>query len=123
MSATRTPGRPFQPGKSGNPGGRPREAALLSKAVRAKLPPEEWFERVWELACGADDERVRLLALQTLADRGWGKPTEIVEHRGELSDEEYAEELREIAREHLCALPVEERIQLLADPAPTDTIQ
>ena len=54
---------------------------------------------------------------------GWGKPKETVEIKSELTEDEYREELAIIAREHLDSLPHEERIKLLSDPAPSDTIQ
>jgi len=40
-----------------------------------------------------------------------------------LTDEEYQAEIREIVRESVAAMSPEERMKLLADPAPSSTVQ
>jgi len=66
-------GRPFRPGQSGNPGGRPKG---LAKATR-ELVGEDGMKLVelwWDIA--RDETRRdsdRLEASKLLADRGWGK--------------------------------------------------
>lgn len=77
-SAESTPrkvvGRPFQPGQSGNPSGRPKKIAELSQAVREQLDPGD-LAALW-LSVATDPEQKmtdRLEASRLLADRGWGK--------------------------------------------------
>lgn len=74
----RGPGHRFQPGKSGNPAGRPKSGESLAEAVRQKWPPEKLVERMTELAA-SDDERVAEAAVRWLADRGYGKAVELVD--------------------------------------------
>jgi hypothetical protein len=70
---------PWEPGKSGNPKGRPSVGESLSAVVRAKASPDWITEKVIELASGAIDERVRMVALQWLSDRGYGKVATVIE--------------------------------------------
>ena len=97
-TAARTPpvGRPFEPGRSGNPGGRPRG---LARKVREVLGDDdgETLARLWAgITSGVlvtsvptyhpdgsvTQERVvervsvadRIAASKLLAERGWGKP-------------------------------------------------
>ena len=116
---------PFAPGNQHgkNATGRPRVRDALSEAVRRKYPPEKIIELVEELFAKAEDDATRRWAIQFVADRGYGKAKETVEVKTELTEQEYAEELAIIAREHLNSLPADERARLLEDPAPTDTIQ
>jgi hypothetical protein len=58
----RGPGRPFVPGQSGNPNGRPKD-------VLAKLMRE------------AESERAQASAASAILDRGCGKPTQPVDGR------------------------------------------
>ncbi len=79
--------KPFQKGVSPNPGGRPKGlAALIRERVGSEGAP--LFEALRLIAMGVPRERDaffgerikvttrdRLMALQELADRGWGRPT------------------------------------------------
>lgn len=71
--------KPWQPGQSGNPGGRPGGTLGFAKAIqRATMNGE----KLWKIALGiAENERAhnrdRLDAVAWLADRGFGKALDI----------------------------------------------
>jgi hypothetical protein len=81
------PGRPFQKGQTGNPGGRPRIAPDVKEALAAASPLAA--QRLVQLV-KSDDEDVALKASMALLDRVYGKPSQPVEHSGlgELTDEQ-----------------------------------
>ena len=66
---------PFQPGQSGNPGGRPKGEGRVREAAR------DLTERSIAVLAGAlddDDARVRIKAAEVILDRGWGKPPQAI---------------------------------------------
>jgi hypothetical protein len=66
-------GKGFQPGRSGNPGGRPQS---LAKATRALVGEDGMKLAQFWLSIMEDETRRdsdRLEASRLLADRGWGK--------------------------------------------------
>ena len=68
----------FQPGQSGNPGGRPKESKEAREAKRlAGQHSARAIERLRELLDG-DDPRVSVSAAQALLDRAFGKPAQPV---------------------------------------------
>ena len=86
-------GRPFQPGNRANPGGRPRS---LVEAVKVHASPDKLMRALALIAWGSVEERRaffgeamrigardRLEAINTLADRGWGKVAQSVALTGE----------------------------------------
>jgi hypothetical protein len=85
----------FMPGRSGNPGGRPKS---LAKATRALVGEDgmKLVELWWSIA--SDPMRRdsdRLEASRLLADRGWGKPANFEPLEGDpldLADAEKAAE-------------------------------
>lgn len=92
--------------------------------LRSKLSAEDRAEMLISLATSAEDEQVQLKATLAIIDRTDGKVTDKLEITSdEMTPEEYAEELAVIAREHLRSLPDEERIKLLTDPVPSNSIQ
>lgn len=66
---------PFQPGQSGNPGGRPKGEAKVRSAAREHT---ETAIGVLVASMSDDDARVRLAAAQAILDRGWGKPAQAI---------------------------------------------
>ena len=62
---------PWEKGKSGNPGGRPKEDAEV-KALARQYGPEA-VEKLIALMRG-DEDRTCLAAANSLLDRGFGKP-------------------------------------------------
>jgi hypothetical protein len=69
-------GRPFEPGQSGNPGGRPRVIGELRDLARAHAP--EAVRELARLAIHAKGETARIAAIGELLDRGFGKPAQFV---------------------------------------------
>ena len=71
QNSAKTPvGRPWQPGQSGNPGGRPKVLGAFRERLR-----EHADKAVQTLVDALDDEnaRVRVAAAAELLDRAYGK--------------------------------------------------
>lgn len=74
-------GRPFQPGQSGNPGGRPKGIAAIARAHTDKAVD------VLVQAMDEEDPRVRVAAAKEILDRGYGKaPVFTADLTGKLDD-------------------------------------
>jgi len=78
-STKTAPGTPFQKGKSGNPSGRPKLDPEIKEMARAASVGA--LQRAIELV-HSTDENVALKAINTVLDRGWGKPAQALEHSG-----------------------------------------
>lgn len=63
----------FAKGTSGNPNGRPKVGLSLAEAMRRRFPPDEVVKLALELVEQEADLKVRLSALQFIADRAYGK--------------------------------------------------
>jgi hypothetical protein len=77
----RGPGKPFAPGKSGNPGGRPATIKELQTHAR-EIVSVDGLEQISDIAHHARDPRVRLYAWEILIDRGWGRAPQAVKIEG-----------------------------------------
>lgn len=79
-------GKPFQPGTTGNKGGRPRktqEERTLEAMCKDKTP--DALATILKIMSGGKQERAQLAAAQYIMDRGWGKAKESVELSGSVT--------------------------------------
>lgn len=70
----------FKPGRSGNPGGRPKkteEQRTLEHMCREKTP--DALQTVLGIMSDGENERNRLSAAQYVIERGWGKATQPID--------------------------------------------
>ncbi len=74
-------GRPFKPGTSGNPGGRPRVVAEVRELARAH--GAEAVEALVQLMRRGAREETRVRAAEALLDRGYGRPAQAITGDGE----------------------------------------
>jgi Family of unknown function (DUF5681) len=85
-----TPAKPHKPnrgqfkkGQSGNPGGRPKMPDELKEAMQRL---SDKAVKVLEDAMEGDDPRARILAANSVLDRGYGKPAQTVNAKIEGTD-------------------------------------
>ena len=77
----------FQPGSAGNPGGRPKSFANYIRTL--SLDGEKLVDKVWSIlqhpkGKGLQAQKLQLDCIEWLADRGWGKAVQNVEHTGQI---------------------------------------
>ena len=92
-------GRPFEPGHSGNPGGRPKGVAKTVREVCGGSPLL-LAQVLLEIALDPKArERDRIAAARELFDRGWGKAVGYADIEGAdpLGHDEIAAEIKAIA--------------------------
>lgn len=73
----------FQPGKSGNPNGRPK------KVQDAKTKAEEHVDAAMSVLVKAlkdEDPKIRIAAANAILDRGLGKPKQSVEMKADVTN-------------------------------------
>jgi alanine-alpha-ketoisovalerate/valine-pyruvate aminotransferase len=79
-------GKPFQPGQSGNPGGRPKMRDALMARI-AKLASKDAVD-VLQNALKSADEKVQIQAASILINSAWGKaitPSDVKVTNGDLN--------------------------------------
>ena len=92
MNAKRR-GRPFEPGQSGNPGGRPKALGELRDLARTHAA--EAINELARLAVKARSESVRVAAIRELLDRGYGRATQFLAADNDtIPTDKTADELR-----------------------------
>lgn len=64
----------FQPGQSGNPGGRPKAIARVRDLAREYT--EQALQALVQIATEGESEAARVSAATAILDRGYGKPTQ-----------------------------------------------
>lgn len=78
-------GRPFQPGQSGNPGGRPKMPDDLKNALRLRAD-DALAVLVEVMADPAAPHAARVAAANAILDRGYGKPTQDITAKVQQTD-------------------------------------
>ncbi len=71
---------PFEKGKSGNPGGRPKEVAEVRELAKKHGPAE--IRRLAKLMA-SENERTAVAACEAVLNRGYGRPAQSLTLAGE----------------------------------------
>jgi hypothetical protein len=109
-------GRPFQPGVSGNPGGRPKSLGTLR--ALASSHAAEAIAELARLAMHARSETARIAAIRELLDRAYGKPAQFLATGDDVIPEDLsADEIRaEIIARFQEALPDYRILKVVPSP-------
>jgi len=71
----------FQPGQSGNPGGRSKAESEIKRIAQEHGPAA--LEKLVQLLNG-EDQKLAMAAANALLDRGFGKPAQSVDLKAEV---------------------------------------
>jgi hypothetical protein len=93
----------FQKGESGNPGGRPKMPEELKAAMRGLA---DTAVKVLREAMEGDDPRARILAANTVLDRGYGKATQPIIAEGIDAGAAHLTALQELTAKRAAPEPV-----------------
>jgi len=77
-SSRTAPGRPFQPGQSGNPGGRPKLAAE-ARALAQEHGPDAIKRLVELMKCRGKQVSTAVRACEAILDRAYGKAPQSID--------------------------------------------
>jgi|SRR5579864_589220 len=83
VRSRRAPRTAFQPGQSGNPGGRPKIVAEVRDLARRHTASA--IETLVHIMQHGDKDAARVAAAQALLDRGWGKAVQSLDVAGDTS--------------------------------------
>jgi hypothetical protein len=100
---------PWQKGKSGNPGGRPREIAEVRGLARQHTAAAIKRLAHW---MDSDDARASVAASVALLDRGWGRSPQAIAHTG--ADGGPIRHARDVIPADLSSLTEDELLRLAA---------
>lgn len=98
QSSKKPRGKAFAPGKSGNPGGRPR---LPEDIKHVRELARQYTERAVETlvtVMGNGSPPAKVAAANALLDRGWGKPEQAIVGPGESGEHLFRAIERRIVR-------------------------
>ena len=76
-------GKGFLPGRSGNPGGRPKRLARLIEQIQQQTNDGQEFVDFMLKTFRSGPMRYRMEAAEWLTERGFGRTPQVVEHLGE----------------------------------------
>ena len=94
VTKRRGPGRPFQKGQSGNPGGMPKGFSEIKELAR-QHSTDAIATLVKIMKDDAAPHSARVLAAEKILDRGFGKPTQHIEANVNHFDAMGLDELRD----------------------------
>jgi hypothetical protein len=73
----------FKPGRSGNPGGRPKAIGIVQELARQHTPRA--IDKLADIMRNSQSDSAKIAAAKELLDRGWGKPAQFsISHQGEF---------------------------------------
>jgi hypothetical protein len=103
-------GRPFQPGQSGNPAGRPRVVGEIRDLARAKGPAA--LEILMAIAEDEDKPAAaRVAAASALLDRGYGRPAQDGDEKAETIGSQVGALLAELERDRKARAQAQEQAE------------
>ncbi len=82
----KAPRSAWKKGQSGNPGGRPKEVGEVKALARQHT--KEALETLAKMMKNGTPDRTRVAAAEALLNRGWGSPTQAIDH-GFAGDQDF----------------------------------
>lgn len=69
----------WKKGETGNAKGRPRTGNSLAEAIRRRIDPDLYIDKLWEIAESSPSDQTRLRALEMLSTAGYKRPAQVIE--------------------------------------------